>query len=96
MAGTTPKPPKFNFDEMKVGATSEDPRVRKTVFSEYFERFGEFPSYLFDNEQGIDSRLSRTIEDLKNDPETSTAMKKGISLLLERLPSKDISLPSSA
>ena|SRR3989344_627196 len=83
---------KFNFEEMKAAATSNDSRVRKNVFIEYFERFGEFPSYLFDNENGIDNRLSQTIEDLKNDPAATDAMKKGITLLLNRLPSQDSSL----
>ena len=82
---------KFNFEEMKAAATSENPEVRKNVFIEYFERFGEFPSYLFDNNEGIDIRLSQTIEDLKNEPEVSIDMKKGIALLMERLPSQGLS-----
>ncbi len=82
---------KFNFEEMKTAATSKDPLVRKSVFSEYFERFGEFPSYLFDNENGLDEQLSQTIEDLKKDPETTDAMQKGIVILLGRLPSQTIS-----
>lgn len=83
---------KFNFEEMKAAATSNDARIRKHVFVEYFERFGEFPSYLFDNENGIDSRLSQTIEELQKDPAATDAMKKGIALLLNRLPSQDSSL----
>ena len=86
---------KFNFEEMKAAATSSDPRVRKNVFAEYFERFGEFPSYLFDNENGLDEQLSQTIEDLKNDPETTRAMQKGIALLLGRLPSQIVTSPKS-
>ena len=78
---------KFNFEEMKIAATSNDVRVRKNVFIEYFERFEEFPSYLFDNTDGIDSRLRETIQDLKSDPETSKTMHKGIETLMQRLPS---------
>lgn len=81
-----PKPAKFSFELLKAGATSSDPRVRKNIFIEYFERFQEFPSYLFDNENGIDARLSETIQNLANDPETPSAMQKGITVLLERLP----------
>ena len=83
----TEKKPKFNFDDMKVAAMSPNAEVRKKVFEEYFERFEEFPSYLFDNENGIDSRLSQTIQDLKNDPETTEKMQRGLTLLLDRLPS---------
>jgi len=78
---------KFDFEELKAGAMSPDPHTRKNVFKEYFERFEEFPSYLFDNSEKIDSRLSDTIEDLKNDPETTTVMHKGIATLMQRLPS---------
>ena len=78
---------KFDFEELKAGAMSADPRTRKDVFKEYFERFEEFPSYLFDNSEKIDSRLFDTIEDLKNDPETTTVMHKGIATLMQRLPS---------
>ena len=78
---------KFNFEEMKKAATSDNPQTRKMIFIEYFTRFGEFPSYLFDNEKGVDEQLSQTIADLKNDPETPSAMQKGIVLLLSRLPS---------
>ncbi len=83
---------KFNFEEMKAAATSNDPRIRKNVFLEYFERFGEFPSYLFDNENGIDTKLSQTIEDLQKDPAATDAMKKGIASLLNRLPSQESAL----
>lgn len=81
-----PKQAKFNFEEMRFAATHKDRIVRKKIFIEYFERFEEFPSYLFDNETKIDERLSETIEDLLRDPETSKAMHKGIALLLQRLP----------
>jgi hypothetical protein len=83
----TPKQPKFNFEEMKTGATSQNPAVRKKAFEEYFERFEEFPSYLFDNSQRIDSQLLQTIQDLIKDPETSKTMQKAIATLMQRLPS---------
>ena len=92
----TLKPAKFNFEEMKARAISTDSEVRKNVFIEYFDRFGEFPSYLFDNEKGIDGLLSQTIEDLQKDPAITIAMKKGIDLLLGRLPSQDIALSKLA
>jgi len=76
---------------MKARAISTDSEVRKNVFIEYFDRFGEFPSYLFDNEKGIDGLLSQTIEDLQKDPAITIAMKKGIDLLLGRLPSQGLS-----
>lgn len=81
------KKPKFSFEEMKAAATSANADIRKKVFQEYFEQFEELPSYLFDNENGIDPLLSQTIEDLKNDPETTENMRKGIALLVERLAS---------
>ncbi len=81
------KKAKFNFEELKAAATSLNAKLRKSVFVEYFERFEEFPSYLFDNENGIDSRLQETIKDLQNDPETSKSMRKGIDVLMLRLPS---------
>lgn len=83
----TTKPGKFNFEELKAAATSLNAKIRKNVFVEYFERFEEFPSYLFDNTNGIDSRLEETIKDLQNDPETSKTMHKGIATLMQRLPS---------
>ena len=79
------KKPKFNFDEMKIAGTSEDAATRKKAFEEYFEQFEEFPSYLFDNANGVDKRLSETIEDIKNDPDTPEKMRKGITLLVQRL-----------
>jgi hypothetical protein len=84
--GMAPKPEKFDFEKMKAAATHEDPMLRKEAFIEYFERFSEFPSYLFDNEQAIDSRLAKTIQDLTDDPETTREMRKGIDALTERLP----------
>ena len=86
------KKPKFNFEELRAAATSTNAKVRKKIFTEYFERFEEFPSYLFDNESCMDSRLFETIKDLKNDPETSEKMMNGITLLLNRLPSSELSL----
>jgi hypothetical protein len=86
------KKPRFSFDELKIAATSIDAQTRKKVFAEYFEMFEEFPSYLFDNEHGIDRRLYQTIQDLSNDPDTTKLMQKGIAALLARLPS----LPASA
>lgn len=76
---------KYNFEEMKAAATSEDPTIRKAIFGDYFDRFKEFPSFLFDNEHGIDERLQRTIQDLQNDPTSTDAIKKGIARLVERL-----------
>ncbi|MDP3645572.1 MAG: hypothetical protein Q8R25_00585 [bacterium] len=80
------KQPKFNFEELKAGATSQNPVTRKKTFQEYFEKFQEFPSYLFDNSHGIDSVLHQTIQDLEKDPDTTEAMQKGLALLLERVP----------
>ncbi|MEK7106829.1 MAG: hypothetical protein AAB899_01410 [Patescibacteria group bacterium] len=82
------KKTKFNFEELKTAATSENAVVRKKVFEEYFEQFEEFPSYLFDNTDGIDSKLSETIRDIENDPETSARMRKGIVQMLNRLPAR--------
>lgn len=81
------KKPRFSFEELKIAATSLNAKVRKKVFEEYFERFEEFPSYLFDNEHGIDERLYQTIQDIQGDPETTKTMLKGIDILLDRLPS---------
>jgi hypothetical protein len=80
------RPEKFNFEKMKEAAMHEDAAVRKQSFIEYFERFGEFPSYLFDNEDYIDERLRRTINDLLADPETPKDVRTGIDKLLQRLP----------
>ena len=76
---------KFNFDQMQIEATSPDPEVRKNIFIDYFERFEEFPSYLFDNSNEIDSRLFQTIEALSKDPTTPKSMQEGIAALRERL-----------
>ena len=81
------KKQRFSFDEMKEAATSANADVRKKVFLEYLEQFEEFPSYVFDNENGTDTRLSQTIQDLNDDPETSEKMRKGIALLIQRLSS---------
>ena len=82
------KKTKFNFEELKTAATSENPETRKKIFEEYFEQFEEFPSYLFDNENSIDKKLSETISDIENDPETSARMRKGIAQMLNRLPAR--------
>ena len=82
-----PKQTKFNFEELKIAATSQNAATRKKIFKEYFERFEEFPSYLFDNSEKIDSLLYETIQDLTKDPETTTIMQKGIATLMMRLPS---------
>lgn len=81
----TQKKPKFNFEELKAAATSFNAKIRKKVFEEYFERFEEFPSYLFDNSNGIDTKLAETIRDIENDPETSKNMRKGLAALMMRL-----------
>lgn len=82
-----PKPEKFNFEEMKVAATHRDASIRKKTFIEYFERFEEFPSYLFDTEPRVDDRLLQTIDDLLKDPDTTKALRAGLDTLLRRLPS---------
>lgn len=76
---------KFDFEKMKHAATHADAQVRKRTFIDYFERFAEFPSYLFENEHGLDERLSRTIDDLLHDPEVSKELRSGIELLQRRL-----------
>jgi hypothetical protein len=81
-----PKLPKFDFEEMKASATSQNPAVRKKLFIEYFERFEDFPSYLFDNSQTIDSRFSETMQDLQKDPETTKKMQGSITAFLSRMP----------
>ncbi|MBI5456448.1 hypothetical protein HY969_01780 [Candidatus Kaiserbacteria bacterium] len=80
------KADKFNFQKLKDDATSPDANVRKNIFIEYYERFEEFPSYLFDNSGGIDKLLLQTIRDLSNDEDVPENVHKGISLLMERLP----------
>lgn len=78
---------KFNFEQLKASATHLDIRVRMKAFTDYFDMFEEFPSYLYDNSSGIDATLLNTIEKLKADPETSKQMQAGIEVLLNRLPS---------
>jgi len=80
---------KFDFEKMKLAATHENTAIRKQSFIEYFERFSEFPSYLFDNEECIDARLRETINDLLQDAETTREIRKGIDTLLQRLPIGD-------
>lgn len=82
-----PRQKKFNYEEMKRAATDPDAVVRKKVFIEYFERFEEFPSYLFDNESHIDPLLRETVDDIQRDPETPRLMREGVEALLRRLPS---------
>ena len=84
------KKAKFNYEAMKAEAGSKDPAIRKQAFIEYFERFGEFPSFLFDNERKIDASLYETMQDLINDKETSQEMRIGIDALLNRLPSNNL------
>ena len=87
----TEKKAKFNFEELKAGATNPNAKVRRKFFEEYFERFEEFPSYLFDNSNGIDAMLAETIRDIENDPETPKNIRKGIEVLMLRLPSVEAS-----
>lgn len=83
--GTQRRREKFHYDMMKSAATSDDDASRKQAFIEYFERFAEFPSYLFDNESGIDARLQKTIDDIRNDVYTEAHVRTGIEALVERL-----------
>lgn len=76
---------RFDFAEMKLGATNADARVRKTTFLAYFEQFKEFPSYLFDNEHGIDAMLRQTIDDMLADPALSKETRAGVESLVMRL-----------
>lgn len=77
---------KFDFESMKAAATHKSAAVRKPIFIEYFERFQEFPSYLFDNERHMDALLYETMQDLLKDPETTKAMRDGVGALMLRLP----------
>lgn len=86
-ASRVPKKKKFDFEKMKAAALSDDSAVRKAEFIEYFERFNEFPSFLFDNQRSIDPRLKATIQDLSVDKNSSQALLNGIKALLCRLPS---------
>jgi hypothetical protein len=81
-----PKMEKFDFEKMKSASTSDNPAVRKAAFIEYFERFKEFPSFLFDNDPEIDPRLAITIRDISNDADSSKALLAGITALQHRLP----------
>lgn len=76
---------KFDFEKMKAAALSPEPEVRKAAFIEYFERFAEFPSYLFDNEQKIDEGFLATILDIEKDPEMPKPILQGIADLRIRL-----------
>ena len=76
---------KFDFEKMKSAALSPEPAVRKAAFLEYFERFSEFPSYLFDNEQKIDDGFLATILDIEKDPEMTKPILMGIAALRDRL-----------
>jgi RNA-splicing ligase RtcB len=84
---TDTKRAKYDYEAMKAEAASTDPAVRKQAFVEYFERFNEYPSYLFDNERKIDASLYQTMQDLLNDSETTQEMRMGVDALLRRLPS---------
>lgn len=86
-AQTSEKKDKFDFEKMKTASTHEDPVIRKAAFIDYFERFQEFPSFLFDNEQATDPRLTVTIRDLSADESSSKALLDGIASLVRRLPS---------
>lgn len=77
---------KFDFEKMKAAATSEDAAIRKAEFIEYFERFNEFPSFLFDNAQNLDPRLAATMQDLSIDENSSKALLEGVKALHYRLP----------
>jgi len=77
---------KFNFEIMKASAASSDAATRKLAFIEYYERFSEFPSFLFDNEKAIDASLYETMQGLIRDVDTSPEMRRAIDALLARLP----------
>lgn len=81
---------RFDYEEMKAAATHKDRAIRKAMFKEYFARFQEFPSYLFDNEQRIDTMLLETLEDLERDAELTKELRAGIDALLERLPARTV------
>lgn len=80
------KKEKFDFEKMKAAATSDDPAIRKAEFVEYFDRFNEFPSFLFDNEGSIDPRLRATMQDISTDTTSSQALLDGVKALVYRLP----------
>lgn len=83
--GTKPKRPRFDYELMRQAALDPVPATRKDAFIEYFERFSEFPSYLFDLEPVIDERLLVTIDDIRSDPATARAVLEGIDALVARL-----------
>lgn len=78
---------RFDFEKMKASATSDNASIRKRAFIEYFERFKEFPSYLFETADRVDPRLSTTIQQLQEDPTTPALMRAGLDTLVRRLPS---------
>lgn len=82
----TAKKPKFNFEKLKAEATSPNIKLRMASFRTYFEQFEELPSYLFDNERHIDEMLLETVSALQKDSDTSSAMRKALDVLLNRLP----------
>jgi hypothetical protein len=84
-----PKKSKYNFEELKAGATSPDVETRAAAFRDYFERFEEYPSFLFDNERQLDPRLAETVQYMQSHGETSEKMLQGLKLMLDRLPSSD-------
>ena len=71
--------------KMKEAATSPVASIRKQAFVEYFERFEEFPSYLFDNERALDALFQETILSIESDPSSSPALLKGVAALKLRL-----------
>jgi len=77
---------RFDYEAMRAAATSDNRAIRKRSFVEYFERFNEFPSYLFDNEEKVDEKLRATIDDLLASAECTKDMRAGIDALLRRLP----------
>jgi hypothetical protein len=76
---------KFDYEKMKAAALNDDRAIRKEAFIEYYERFQEFPSYLFDNEGEIDERFRTTIKDIELDSTTERPVLQGIVALRLRL-----------
>lgn len=79
------KPKKFSYAHIQAVGTSDDRRVRKEAFVEYFAQFHDFPTYLFDNEKEIDKKLHETFQDLLGDKTTSQDMRAGVDAALNRL-----------
>lgn len=77
---------RFDYERTKAEGTSPKREVRKKLFLDYFNDFKELPSFLFDNEAGIDPQLMETIQDLLDDPGTTKEMRDGIDALLRRMP----------